>query len=85
MAIVEMIIGLTFGLITFANGFWIQYNNSFEQPLWFVFVISLVAFLILLFALKEPNGEISSQLGQTTTFRDFKGIKNVFGLGTDAQ
>ena len=38
LAIVEMSIGLTFGLASLMNGFWITATNHFEQPLWFLFL-----------------------------------------------
>ena len=34
---------------------------------------------------QEPNGELTSQLGQPTAFKDFRAIRNVFGCSTVSQ
>ncbi len=82
LAIVEMSIGVTFGIANLMNGFWVSGTNHFDQPLWFVVACSAVPFFILFFFLKEPNGEVTSQLGQPAVIRDFRSIKHVFGCKT---
>lgn len=52
LAIVELSIGLTFGLSNLLNGFWIRATKHYEQPLWFVFGCSIVPFIMLFFCLK---------------------------------
>ena len=84
LAIVEMSIGLTFGFANLLNGYWVHFTEHFEQPLWFVFICSMIPFVLLLFLLHEPNGEMTSQLGQpaVASVRDFQGLRYVFGLKT---
>lgn len=85
LAIVELTIGLTFGLANFGHGFWIKATDHFDQPLWFIFCCSILAFTMVFFFLKEPHGELlqsSSGYGQITTFRSFKGIKNLFSYSS---
>ena len=52
LAIVELSIGMTFGLSNLLNGFWINATQHYEQPLWFVFGCSVVPFFLLFFCLK---------------------------------
>ena len=63
-----------------------RYTSHFEQPLWFVVLCSLAPFLLLCFLLKEPHGEVSAQLGQPSgpghAWRDFRGVRHVFGCKT---
>lgn len=86
LAIVEFSIGTTFGLANLINGFWVDLTNHFEQPLWFVVLCSLIPFVVLCFLLREPHGELSSQLGQPSeashVWRDFRGVLHVFGCKT---
>ena len=84
LAIVECIIGVTFGVANFANGFWINATNSFEQPLWFIFVCSLVPLFLIIFMLKEPSGELTYELTKPvlTGWRNIKGIRHLFTLDT---
>ena len=83
LAIVEFTIGMTFGLANFANGIWISHTQSFVLPLWFVFGASLLAGILVMFFLKEPSGELSYSLGKSSiSWRDVKGIKHLFTLGT---
>lgn len=73
LAVVELSIGMTFGVASLVNGYWIaaaedpHFNGvegrhrpppGFEQPLWFVAVCSLVPFVIIFFFLREPSGEL---------------------------
>ena len=85
LAIVELSIGLTFGISNLIHGYWIDITRHFAQPLWFVFGCSLVPFFILFFLLREPNGEVTSELGHPTTFRDLKPIRRVFGCTSRSQ
>ena len=52
LSIVEMSIGLTFGLASLMNGYWINVTEHFDQPFWFIFCCSILPFLILLVFLK---------------------------------
>lgn len=87
LAIVEMSIGLTFGIASLVNGHWVAATSHFEQPLWFVFACSLAPFLLIFFFLAEPAGEVSAQLGHddASSFRNFGAIRHVFGCKTVAQ
>lgn len=73
LAVVELSIGLTFGIASLMNGYWIAAAEDvhviatesshrpppgFEQPLWFVAICSLVPFVIVFFLLREPAGEL---------------------------
>jgi len=73
LAIVELSIGMTFGVASLVNGYWIAAAEDvhvvlaegghrppagFEQPLWFVAVCSLVPFVVIFFLLREPAGEL---------------------------
>ena len=83
LAIVELSIGLTFGISSLMNGYWIAATSHFQQPLWFVVACSLVPFIIIFFFMREPTGEVASQLGLTpTSYRSLRGIKHVFGCKT---
>jgi PCFT/HCP family folate transporter-like MFS transporter 1/3 len=71
LAFVEMSMGVTFGVASLINGFWIATTEevadqtgsvhrpppAFEQPLWFVVICSLVPFIIIYFLLREPASE----------------------------
>jgi len=87
LAIVEMSIGLTFGISSLMNGYWISATSHFEQPLWFVFGCSLLPFVLIFFFLVEPTGEVSSQLGGHPEFslRSLHCIRHVFGCKTNGQ
>lgn len=87
LAIVEMSIGLTFGISSLMNGYWISATSHFEQPLWFVFGCSLLPFILIFFFLVEPTGEVSSQLGGHPEFslRSLHCIRHVFGFKTIGQ
>jgi len=97
LAVVELSIGATFAVSSVVNGFWIGASGpeaNFEQPLWFIFVCSLVPFVIVLLLLREPASELG-QVGDapgvdagTMTyfrFRNFRGIRRAFGLATYPQ
>ena len=97
LAVVELSIGGTFAVASLVYGFWIGATGpeaNFEQPLWFIVVCSLVPCVIIVFLLREP----ASELGQTGDapsvdagtmtyfrFRNFRGIRRAFGLGTYPQ
>lgn len=85
LAIVEMSIGLTFGVSSLVNGYWVAATSHFEQPLWFIFACSLLPLVLIFFFLVEPAGEVSSQLGHDSSFRNFGGIRHVFGCKTIEQ
>ena len=84
LAIVEFTVGMTFGVANFVNGIWISRTDSFAQPLWLVFSASLAAALLVIFALREPSGEMAFPLQRqnSVSWRDVKGIKHLFSLET---
>lgn len=83
LAVVELTVGLSFGLANFGHGFWIAATKHFEQPLWFIFCLSVVGFLVILLCLKEPHGDLltnSTIDGQLNIIRKFKGIRHLFAI-----
>lgn len=54
LAILELIIGVTFGVGTFMNGFWLKVDNS-QQPFWLILAVSLLSFLITIFFIDETK------------------------------
>ena len=84
LAIVEFTVGITFGVANFGNGIWISKTDSFAQPLWLVFAASLSAAILVIFALREPSGELSYPLQRqnSLSWRGVKGIKHLFSLET---
>jgi len=71
---------------------------NFEQPLWFIVVCSLVPCVIIVFLLREPASELGQAAGDAAAaaavdagtmtyfrFRNFRGIRRAFGLGTYPQ
>ena len=97
LAVVELSIGGTFAVASLVNGFWIGASSekpNFEQPLWFIFVCSLVPFVVIMFLVREPASELGQasdapavDSGTMTYFRfkNFRGIRRAFGCATYPQ
>lgn len=75
LAIVELFMGLTFGMVSFTNGIWVSKTNHFADPLWFIVACSVVPFLGLVVFLDEPYGnelKPGSSDGLVQSFRSVK-------------
>lgn len=55
LALVELFIGVTFGLTSLMNGLFIAKFENFDQLFWIVFFVSLMAFFLIIFFLDEPE------------------------------
>ena len=72
LAIVELIIGLTFAFSNLAVGFWIK-STGYIQPFWFMCITSTIAFLLTLFCLKEPYDQKNED---DAIVEEYTGIKH---------
>ena len=79
LSIVELIIGLTFGIANFVQGFWIKATDHFEQPLWFLCVLSAITFAMIFFLLQEAVETKASDVDRVRpSIVNIKSIKKLF-------
>ena len=76
LAIVELIVGLTFAVSNYATGFWIG-ATGYLQPFAFMFGCSLLTFMVILIGLKEPNSDQVKK--KACSWADTRGILSICG------
>ncbi len=81
LAIVEFIIGFTFGVSNLGLGFWVE-TYGFLPSLWFIFFCSLIPLFLILFGLSEPE---SANQDRNPTLQDLKAVRHICGCSTLSQ
>lgn len=81
LAIVECIIGTTFGISNLGLGYWVH-KAGFLPALWFVFACSIVPLVLLVFFISEPEG---ANRDRNPTLQDFKLVRHICGCATLSQ
>ena len=81
LAIVEAIVGVTFGGSSLGLGYWID-AYGFIPALWFVFACSLIPFFLIIFGLSEPQ---NGNRERAPNLEDFKSVSHICGCQTLSQ